>query len=585
MSAFKFVRFIFSASAFCCATLFAAGPESELHERVMLNSRQDNAAGANLLAGAMQDCAGRIAAGSRSIVTRRAFELVLTEAQDAIATFVSPEAMKVFAGYLPRLAPDAAITLLFALKTAPAHADVDAAAAKMLAPGMDFRVRTALMELLGAHHYAPAVDKIALGLNPLENPSIQIAACRALAQIPDKKALPDLIKYMNALSAKGGRYKYEATAALRALSGEHIEANPALWSAWWEQHKKDFAPDASKAAAPDFNFELSEKQELEYYEVPVVENRLVIILDCSGSMSMGGKPNRIDSAKKELKGFINSLNDKQLFNLVCFSSTLRRWKKDNGLLPGTDANKKDAIKFLDTQHEGGGTQTMLAMEDVLRDIATMHGCETVYLVTDGNPNPWAKDITAEQQERLLHWINQPLKIRINTIGIYSITKQDQDMMASLHEVEDVDKMKKFLIDIAENNDGVYREVGKDGSNKVVKTETKKQQAAREKEEKEKADKAAKEKEEKEKAAKEAAANPVNKDAPDVKKDDPPAKEEPVLKLDKKEQPPKKDTPAPDKNTPVIEAPKSDKDIDLPFKIERRKEVPPEKKEAKKDETE
>ena len=56
------------------------------------------------------------------------------------------------------------------------------------------------------------------------------------------------------------------------------------------------------------------------------------------------------------------------------------------------------------------------MEEVLREISVTHGCETVYLVTDGSPNPWAKDVTIEQQERLLRWINQPLKIRINTIG-------------------------------------------------------------------------------------------------------------------------------------------------------------------------
>ena len=35
-------------------------------------------------------------------------------------------------------------------------------------------------------------------------------------------------------------------------------------------------------AAPNFNYELSEKQEMEYYEVPVVENRLVIVLDSLG---------------------------------------------------------------------------------------------------------------------------------------------------------------------------------------------------------------------------------------------------------------------------------------------------------------
>lgn len=479
------------------------GSDLDIREKIMLG-KANSAAGANSIVAALQECAGFIANNPKNPSTRRPYELMMREAQDAAVRHVSPEAQKVYAAVLPRLSAESIVSLCYAMKAVPASPDVDAAATKMLVPGIDFRVRTGLIELLGAHHYGPAVDKIAVGLDPVAPASIQIAACRALATIPDKKSVPALIKYMLALSpGKGGRFLYEATGALRTLTGQTIVANALEWKKWWEPHQKEFGFDGTKVLEPDYNYELSEKQEIEYYEVPVVENRLVIVLDTSGSMEMGGRPNRIESAKIAMKAFVKSLPEKTLFNIVAFSQNVRRWRKDVPLLAATEANKKEAVRFIDSQTANGGTQTTLAMEEVLRDIAVVNGCETVYLVTDGNPNPIG-NINADQQEQLITWINQSLKIRINTIGIYSTVPADEKFMAAHGFKEDLDKMKKFLYDLSSNNDGVYREVGKDGTNTVVKVEPKKEKMMKDKDDKDKMDKVAKEKLEKEKLEKEAA---------------------------------------------------------------------------------
>ena len=566
----RLLAFGFALFAGLTGTVFAAAPDTEIKEKI-INGKSDDAAGAMALTGAMQDCAARIGNAGRNPLMRRPFELLMREAQDAAIKMVSPEAQKVFAGMMPRMTPDALVTLLYALKLTPANADVDAVATKLLVPGMEFRVRTGLIDVLGAHRYAPAQERIALGLDPVTLPSVQIATCRALAALPDKKSIPALIKYMISLPAgKGGRFIYEATGALRTLTGQTFAANPADWKKWWEANQNGFVFDGSKSLEPDYNYELSEKQELEYYEVPVVENRLVIVLDTSGSMQMGGKPSRLESAKMEMKNFVKSLPEKTLFNIVSFSSTVKRWRMDSPLVAASEANKKSAFNFIDAQVALGGTATTLAMEEVLRDIAVVNGCETVYLVTDGNPNPWAANITAEQQERLMTWINQSLKIRINTIGIYSLVPADEKFMAIHNFKEDLDKMKKFLYDLASNNDGVYREVGKDGTNKVVKVEPKKEKAIKEKEEKEKAEKAAKEKTDKEKADKDAADKAKDKDAkpdpaaPKDKAADPPKldKDIDVKKLDEA----KKD-PAISKEN-AVEPPKSDKDIDLIVRVKK-----------------
>ncbi len=131
--------------------VFAISSETELRERIMFNVRKDGAEGANALASAIMDAAVKAQASAKSFKDRRSYELMMCEAQDALAKFTSPEAIKVLGAYLPRSQGDAAITLCYALKEMRADAAADAAALGMLRSGMDFRLRTALTDLLGAH--------------------------------------------------------------------------------------------------------------------------------------------------------------------------------------------------------------------------------------------------------------------------------------------------------------------------------------------------------------------------------------------------------------------------------------------------
>ncbi|HYF50590.1 MAG TPA: VWA domain-containing protein, partial [Planctomycetota bacterium] len=226
----------------------------------------------------------------------------------------------------------------------------------------------------------------------------------------------------------------------------------------WQENQEKLVIDPAKAAPPEFNFEhKTDGYEVTYYDIPVVENRIVFVLDMSGSMQWGGNPSRWDSASSELKKIIGRLNDKQHINIIAFASGTNRWKRKEALVPANEMNRKEALKFIDTLKALGGTQTADVMEDVIRDIASVHGCEAVYLVTDGSPNPWARDITSAIQERYITWYNQAWKVRINTIGIYTTTAKEKTTVA---KEEDQEGMKAFLYNLAANNDGMYREIGK-----------------------------------------------------------------------------------------------------------------------------
>jgi hypothetical protein len=436
-----------------CATVFAANEADAARARFNSLQNKDTTAGANAIVGMINDAATKAQAATH-FMTRRQWEMLINDMQDGLAQITSADALKVFGTCLAKLPPDAQVALCFGLKSAPANAELDTAAVGLLKPGSNFRVHVAAMEMLAAHKHQPAVEKIIALLDAKAFPSVQIAACRALALIPAKESIPALIKYITALQGGGGRYVYEATSALRALTGLKLQANIPELKSWWEKNEKDLNFDLSKVQPPVPNYELTEKQEVEYYEIPCIEHRIVIVLDCSGSMQLGGNPNRMDKAKEALKLFISRLRDKQLFNIVTFSNAPRRWKQQPPLVPANDANRKEATAYVDSLKFGGGTNTTTTMEETLREVAVTYGCETIYLVTDGNPNPWSQEITNAQQERHISFINQALKVRINTVGIY--TKVDSD--SKFNVVEDKDKMKEFLQKLAEHNDGTYKEV-------------------------------------------------------------------------------------------------------------------------------
>ena len=415
--------------------------------------KDDNAQGATTLVGEMAEVTGKAAQNANPAV-RRNTELLICDLEDQIAKCTSAEAYKVYADTFQRVAPEAQAEVCFALRKAAANAEFDTAVAKALSPSSDFRFKVAAMEVLAEHKYLAAVDRILPLVSTHEPLPVQIAACRALAKLADKRSIPVLIKYMESAKKEMiGRGMYESNGALRSITGLEYTPDPSTWKGWWDTNEKKFEVKEAKLM---YNYELSEKADVSYYEIPLIENRFVFVLDTSGSMIAGGHPSRLEAATKEMSALIQRLSDKQFFNIITFSSNFHRWQAAP-MVPATEPMKQEAKKFLEGLKPGGGTATALAFEEVLRKICTATSCETVFLVSDGGPNPWSKDTKMSDQVRLITWINQFLKVRIHTTGIYS--KAPTDPPALLQE--DLAGMKDFLEELAKKNDGAYKEVGKD----------------------------------------------------------------------------------------------------------------------------
>ena len=445
------------------ALAFAGTPASRLKSELALAAQQDTERGALGVCGVLHQALQMAQQQKGNLTALREWDEAANDCQDVIAKMRSPEAEKVFVKALEGMTPMAQALVALALKTHTPTVEIDGAALKILQKAKDPAAKVGCIELLGAHAYREAADAILEALKETETVGVQVACCRALAVLQERKAIPALIAYLKSL--KGGRMRFEATAALRALTGQDFGAGAATWDGWWQKNAETFVlPEPRK---PEFNFELkaNPKEDLAYYEIPVVENRLVFLMDNSGSMSLGGKPNRLERNRQELKELIKRLDEKTFFNVILFSGGVRRWQKAP-VVQATAANKKEALAFLDNARPGGATMTMTAVEEALWECTYPPGIETIYLLTDGAPTPMAhtpvikKDdfgTSCEAIRRRIRFINQTLKVRIHTIGVYTTSPTDPKPPPGLLE-PDPDTMKAFLENVAADNDGVYKEV-------------------------------------------------------------------------------------------------------------------------------
>jgi len=173
-----------------------------------------------------------------------------------------------------------------------------------------------------------------------------------------------------------------------------------------------------------------------YYGINIYAKRLLFVIDRSGSMKdvVGGQT-RIQRAKRELITAINGLDEQSEFGILVFDSDVRTWKDE--LVPATDSNKRNAIRFVDYLTAGSTTNTYAALRRALEFDEQL---EAIFMLTDGQPTT---GLIVNPSAILLDILrrNETHNVTLNTIAI---------------AVEPL--MKTFLRNLAEPSDGEFREV-------------------------------------------------------------------------------------------------------------------------------
>jgi HEAT repeat protein len=229
---------------------------------------------------------------------------------------------------------------------------------------------------------------------------IRVAAVHGLTKLRRRETIDLLI---DRVDKEDGRMLAEIVDALQGLTGKPIGYAPGAWKEWWATAKEDFVlPD--KAAVITGLARMTT-----YHGVPVVSNRMVFLVDISGSMGeVTGTESRMEQSKKELLRVLGQLGKDVQVNMVFFDERIEPWRK--ALVP-IRPNLKEAQALIAKIAPRGSTNIFDALDAAFQ----LKDADTIYLLSDGEPTN-GRIIDTEDILREIRKLNRLRQIVIHTIS-------------------------------------------------------------------------------------------------------------------------------------------------------------------------
>lgn len=288
------------------------------------------------------------------------------------------------------------------------------------------------------------VPPIAAQIEKGTSPQVVNACVKAATRKRDKRVLPALISLLGRVERQGGWEYYQVRQALVDLTGEDFLTQE-RWAGWWGANETTFDFDRRGDAREASTRERGPQEKVPtFFGSEIASNRMCFIIDVSGSMCMTDRPvehvlsddefakldpdspevkpyRRMERAKKALAEAVRGLQPTQRFNIIAFSTNNRMWKA--ATVEATDANRADAIKFIEGLRDDGGTNTYDALEAAFRDPLV----DTIYLLSDGapmvkvgNPGEQMRLFARDEVRRILDFVRRENRfrgLRIYTFGM------------------------------------------------------------------------------------------------------------------------------------------------------------------------
>ncbi|MCA8980557.1 MAG: HEAT repeat domain-containing protein [Planctomycetes bacterium] len=264
----------------------------------------------------------------------------------------------------------------------------------------------------------------------------RLVRLEAIHRLTDMRQKPCLPKLIARLDEETGRVRDEVANALRRLTGLDHGTSGQRWTRWWEGEGDAFElPTLEEAlAAAAVRQENKDKggTVASFYGLDVSSDRIAFVLDVSGSMNEDqGKGTRMDAARAELTKSLEKYPAGAWFNLIFFSTEISPWKE--AMVKMDDFTRTSAIDYVSRQGPGGAT----AIYDALRLVFDDRDVDTIFLLTDGEPQGGTENDPYRIREEVLRW-NLTRGIEIHCVSIGSESS--------------------LLRGLAEDSGGEYREV-------------------------------------------------------------------------------------------------------------------------------
>lgn len=273
-------------------------------------------------------------------------------------------------------------------------------------------VRLAAAQALGRKLGVAGVDAILgrLLLDPVAR--VREEAVIAFGHAKDRSVVPLLV---GRLHKEPLRIRSAIARTLHRLTDRELGPNPRPWQDWMKAVKASGkAPTDGEATHPPPRY-AKPKKPAHYYGLPILSDRMVFVLDVSGSMNIDtGAPDttRLLHAQRELVKALQSLDERSHFNVVTFSSSVSALSKRR-LVPATPKNIIAAIRFVRRQHPGGWTNSHGVLELVFSRFKSI---DTIYFLSDGSPTA-GKTTVQPRILRAVHDWNRVRGVRVHTIAL------------------------------------------------------------------------------------------------------------------------------------------------------------------------
>ncbi len=256
------------------------------------------------------------------------------------------------------------------------------------------------------------IPKVLLSL-PHEAWQVRLACVEALDRLRTKACIAPLIERL--VTEDQERVRDAIASTLFRLTAMNLYDNATIWKRWWDTHGKGFAVPEEIPEPP----EQHAGTQAGFYGIPVKSERVIFVIDQSGSMSAPGqKPdaydkkalNRLDVAVREVLGAIAKLKNRARVNVILFHTTIHPWKDKLQKLNGS--TRSSIQRDLASKKPTGGTNLYDGLELALRT----KDVDTIFLLSDGVPGS-GKYVATPDILRAVRRENQTRRVAIHCISI------------------------------------------------------------------------------------------------------------------------------------------------------------------------
>ncbi|MDJ0973373.1 MAG: hypothetical protein QNJ98_02790 [Planctomycetota bacterium] len=302
----------------------------------------------------------------------------------------------------------------------------------------DHRLRMAAADVLPARERTEPHDVAIRRLLEDDEPLVRYATLRALGTAERLDLLP-------AISVRLGdddrRTRKTALDVLKRMTKQDFGFDGGAWRRWHESKDEGAKPKPQTVVS--------------YYGVPIWSDRLVFILDKSGSMGWPfdrAVTNRMAVAQAELDRVLAILPKGTLFNVISFATKVDLWRKKESPAEPKAIAKAQRWVAKQESRRGAWTNTYGALE---RTLLQNPRIDTIYLLSDGIPE-WGDVICSEGLLAAVRDWNRYRRVTINTFAIthMSLNPGRYARKASMN------RAATFMKDLAAAGGGTYRFVNR-----------------------------------------------------------------------------------------------------------------------------